>query len=170
MTTVTSILHWKALKMQIETAREDQVAWVGVQKYTVEQFKAGNKIKGWVSILNCGKTPACNLWTITSIGVGPRNLNVDVYAKQRRKDHPVPPPGKVTLFPFQEPLLVASFSSYSLSEQDINNINEETQMVYLFGEIYYTDVLKKERITRFCARYEPDLGGFVQYPQYNNVE
>ncbi len=93
-------------------------------------------------------------------------LDIPKFAVSRERPKSAPTPG--VIFPGFEFGLTAA-SKELATDQDVGQINARRLLIYVFGELEYTDVFGRTHTTRYCGLYDPEKRAFDQCRQYNDA-
>jgi hypothetical protein len=134
------ILSWVKVKLLDHTSPDHEVCGHPPKKI-IFRF----------DIKNFGRTPA----EVTKIGIA---WAVSKHFPQTETQHHsilLPPPGS-----FIEPGNTLPSGplekSISLEEQEVNVLEDESKYLWIFGQIYYIDIIiNKKSAVRFCAKWQP---------------
>lgn len=160
------------MKIAGEATRLEQRAWVGVKHLRLlDELKAGRVIIAQADYTNTGHTPALD--TNAHIGTHMSHISeepVDIGNISQARMKPTRQKKPFVVFPNQ------LFSSgpvrfdFTPTKLDIENIMTSKMLLYVFGELSYTDVFHRTHITEFCGQFSPASGTLNTCDQHNHAD
>jgi hypothetical protein len=108
-----------------------------LQPNTTTRVRAGFK--------NVGKTPAMKMTMISELHILP---GVNAALPQLPK-----PNGMLSFTPNQE-ISIDTSSEFSVTQEDIAALTNNTRFLFYWGEITYEDVFHQQHKTTWCLRYD----------------
>ena len=159
----------EALDESIKASRLDQRAWVGIKTMRVLTLEADKPILIEAVITNTGKTFASNTRVLTSVAVRPSNEPIDIdklAASLKRRTRLQERPA--VLFPNLEATLPVS-TPIPITKEHLVLIRASKLLIYLFGEVHYSDVFGSSHTTEFCGIYNTTTKQFGSCSQHNRA-
>ena len=135
----------KSLNATIETARNDQRAWLGVVKPTIA-LPPNQKPTISVVIKNFGQSPALKVGYTLHLAWRPAGtpFTPDLSRDPKDKLSALVQPGEETTAEPTDPLPILA------DEQWAENVRARKTDVYISGEVHYTDIFDREHRTTFA--------------------
>jgi hypothetical protein len=147
-----SVAEAKAtLDASVEISRDDQRAWVGATAIQIITLEPGKKILIRVPYVNSGRSAALNVRVRPTVSMSISPINVTEVAAHLHQPFQ---PG-IILFPNFPVAKIGFVSPQPVSEPDLAAIRAGRLLMYIYGEIRYTDIFNRPHDTRFCGRYSP---------------
>jgi len=160
----------KALDATVQQFHLEQRAWIGVDNFSIKPLVPNQKLHVEGKITNSGKTPAFNTTMAITMHFAEKSEDISKFAvsPRRAKAPKEIIPSAAVLFP-GNPKTVMSESSFALDKNAIQEINARHRLVYIFGEIGYTDAFSASHLTTFCVLYDPPNNDFDPCDTYNSA-
>jgi hypothetical protein len=165
------------------TFRDEQRAWIGVTRQTLEQFEEKKAVVIGVSITNAGKTPARNLkirvrTIVTNYPInGPAQEDIAGLRKAPWILGPaMSPQGQYSITIGKDQLVgqILTEENKRIVQGTIDRfplIKSKTLFLYDVGEVSYEDVSRRTHLTTFCVFLADPETKFVAFcPEFNEIE
>lgn len=133
----------------------DQRAWIGIRAIDSPSLEANQPIGSAVHLTNTGKTLAIKAIANVVIEPSPMKLDIAKFAISAARPS-TPGHSAITIFPNFE-LTMPIQTTMNATAQDIENIKGHKLFIYVFGEVYYTDIFQHMHTTHYCGLLNPDV-------------
>jgi hypothetical protein len=160
----------KAIEFQIEDARLEQRAWLGASAPTIDPLVAGMPVKGMLTTINSGRTPAtvfaagCNAFQVGMDADIPESTVREFCEGVKRdlgnREDAVAPEGRRNSF---------YCSASKLSADVLAGVNAGSIRLYVLGYFAYRDVTGATRETICCFEYDREANALLAYRKYNQM-
>lgn len=156
-----------ALNVTVNNAKRDQRAWIGIRDFRVVQFEKDKSLKIDIDFTNSGKTPAIHVKSYTKYGFvgGPIVL-----------DGPLPEWVQSPIFENSQAVAPQGIYTTHLEiPSDVivpryDLVDEQRQIVYVFGEIDYTDLTRSPGVTTFCLFMDAQSKTLAYTKEFNDLK
>jgi hypothetical protein len=181
---ITSLLQWRAISGQLDemkrggvdthdlalAAKLDQRAWIGLSHMTVEPLKAGSSVKGSVTFVNSGRTPAKDASPLIHMKYSRATAGEENELLQWSNDGATPKLIFGAVYPGVPVGSVVGGDNQVkvLDEADLTQI--ASGYTYIWGEVSYTDMFDAPHRMEFCGYRQGLTGDFTQCPFHNRPE
>jgi hypothetical protein len=162
MLAVTTFLLMVIAYQQLESAHVEQRAWVSMKEMKMATFKE-DAVRVDIKLTNSGKTPALDVNVALSVfnrANGPPTEK-DHAAYLVRNKHEA-------IFPGSQTYEIAKVAS-PISQAELDSIMVGKKVLYVLGDIEYTDVFRESHFTKFCGIYKPEQGTFHACAEHQGV-
>ena len=159
-----------------ELTRNDQQAWVGIQKFETpgnpaEMVQEGLPVTMNAVWQNFGKGPALQTDCAISMRIM-RNEDefVATYDQQgspKAAEEISVPVSRGALWPAIT--YATPPASLTPNDQEVAEIRAGTKILYFYGQVTYNDTFGRPHWTHFCCRYTPDHPGWLVHSTYNEA-
>jgi hypothetical protein len=164
----------ETLKNNIEIARQDQRAWVGlvsIEPPTLKDesnrhvyVKNGLPAEFGVTVTNSGRSPALKFKAFINCYLQPTDKGLS-------PEYNVPPVRSVAVIQPQMPVkLILNPTPTIFDTTIINAIKDRTLSLYVFGQMTYEDIFKEGHHTTFCMVLTSSLETFIPCKTYNEAD
>lgn len=149
----------KALDATIESFRQDQRAWIGIDSWVLDEFQVGQPVRIKVRIMNRGKTPAVDVeeggteGLVISNDHTPKQI-ADAISKELAKF--VFRPAAV-ISPSNGKELISD-SKHVLEQGPMDALKNGISYWYTVGEVKYEDVFHRRQWMTYCLRISYENG------------
>ena len=161
LTLTTAFLAFLAYQ-QLESAHVEQWAWVSMKEMKMATFKE-DAVRVDIKLSNSGKTPALDVNVALSVfnrANGPPTEK-DHAANLARNKHEA-------IFPGSQTYEIAKVQS-RINQEELDSILVGKKVLYVLGDIEYTDVFSEPHFTKFCGIYNPEQGAFFACAEHQGV-
>jgi multidrug efflux pump subunit AcrA (membrane-fusion protein) len=154
----------QSVQVAAESMRYGQAAYVTLQLATAGAFNVNAPVAASVKFFNSGQTPAYD-------------VSFRGYMDFRNEPVPVPMPfppltnkqvASKGILPANTPVSHMFVMTAKLTEADLQIISRQEYKLYVWGQVTYRDIFKRNRWLRFCLVHKFGTGQFV--PCENNNE
>jgi hypothetical protein len=164
----------KSLKATIDNFHLEQRAWIGVKQIVVGPLNANEPLKIDVVLTNTGKTIGTVTSTISKVLPSFHEEDIDKFISspewmEKDRERRMTPPRVTLVFPNFE-FAFQILSPGPLYDWQAKSIQSGQIQIYVFGDIYYSDVFGRSHFTKFCGFYVPSAKMFGTCKSHNSAD